>query len=667
MPAKIHWNLFLVFIKGKYAIFIFTTIDSMNIMKRLYVLLSACLLSVAAWSQQAESRIDIIPEPVRLTRLTGSFRLPEKIVIAASQQAALKNSVDWLKKRLSSATGYSVMVASSTAASAATIRLVLNAVTDPEIGTEGYRLTVSPRMIVIKANKPAGVFYGIQTLVQLFPNEIESASPVHRAGWQAPCAEIIDYPRFAWRGLMLDVSRHFFNKQEVESYIDQMARYKFNLFHWHLTDDEGWRMEIKSLPNLTAKGAWRVHKVGQFGTFSPPLPDEPRTEGGFYSQEDIKEIVQYAKDRFVDILPEVDVPGHSLAAIASYPELSCTAGADKYQVGSGEPFMNWTDSGNVALVDNTLCPANEKSYAFLDKVFTEMAELFPFAYIHVGGDECAKNFWQQSDAIKALMQREGLKNMREVQSYFEKRVEKIVESKGKKMIGWDEILEGGLAPGAAVMSWRGEKGGVEAARLNHEVVMSPTTYTYLDYMQGDPIIEPHVYATLRLDKTYTFEPVPEGADPKYIKGGQANLWTEQIYNIRQVEYMTWPRAFAIAESVWSTKGKKNWNTFIPKVEEHFKRFDIEAVKYAPCIYDPVFTPKKDENDRLTIVMSTEVGGLDIYYSFDNSFPDRFYPKYTVPLLPPKDATTIRVITYRGDQPIGRLIIMPLKEMESRLK
>ncbi|MDR3715046.1 MAG: family 20 glycosylhydrolase [Puia sp.] len=632
-------------------------------MRKLRLFLATSMISVAAWSQQAETRIAIIPEPVRLKRLDGYFRLPERVVVAVSGQEALKNSAEWLKRRLSVATGHTVAIGGG----AATIRLLLNGTADKELGSEGYRLTVGPGTIIIKANNPAGIFYGIQTLVQLFPPEIESASLVHRSSWQAPCVEITDYPRFAWRGLMLDVSRHFFTKEEVESYIDQMARYKFNLFHWHLTDDEGWRVEIKSLPSLTTKGAWRVHKVGQFGTFSAPLADEPRTEGGFYSQEDIREVVQYAKDRFVDVLPEVDVPGHSLAAIASYPELSCTPGADKYEVGSGEPFMNWTDSGNIALVDNTLCPANEKSYAFLDKVFTEIAGLFPFPYIHVGGDECAKNFWQKSDAIRALMQQEGLKNMREVQSYFEKRVEKIVESKGKKMIGWDEILEGGLAPGAAVMSWRGEQGGVEAARLNHEVVMSPTTYTYLDYMQGDPIIESHVYATLRLDKAYSFEPVPAGADPRFIKGGQGNLWTEQVYNIRHAEYMTWPRAFAIAESVWSPREKKSWSAFIPKVEEHFRRFDIESVKYAPCIYDPVFTPKKDEKGRLTIAMSTEIGGLDIYYTFDNSFPDRFYPKYTGPLLPPKDATTLRVITYRGAQPMGRLITMPLKEMEGRLK
>ena len=289
-----------------------------------------------------------------------------------------------------------------------------------------------------------------------------------------------------WRGLMFDVARHFFTKEQVKQYIDAMVKYKFNLLHLHLTDDEGWRIEIKSLPNLTKVGAYNVKKVGYFGTFSTPTPDEPRDYGGFYTQDDIRELVQYAKERFVNILPEIDVPGHSLAAVVSYPELSCTPGAENYHVRSGEEIMDWSHGQPpVALVDNTLCPANEKVYDFMDKVLTEVAKLFPFDYIHMGGDECPKNYWEKSDAIKALMQKEGLKNMEEVQSYFEKRLEKIVESKGKKFMGWDEILEGGLAPDAIVMSWRGIKGGIEAAKQGHQVVMSPTTFVYLDYMQAD--------------------------------------------------------------------------------------------------------------------------------------------------------------------------------------
>ena len=465
---------------------------------------------------------------------------------------------------------------------------------------------------------------------------------------------------------MFDVTRHFFTKQEVKSFIDDMVKYKFNMLHLTLSNDEGWRVEIKALPKLTSVGAWNVKKVGTFGSFTPPADDEPRNYGGFYTQDDIKELVQYAKDRFVNILPEIDVPGHSLAAVASYPELSCTPGADKYKVRSGENFMDWSHGAPpIALIDNTLCPANDKVYDFLDKVFTEVAALFPFEYIHVGGDECPKNFWEKSDAIKALMQKEKLKTQEEVQSYFEKRVEKIVESKGKKVIGWDEILEGGLAPNAAVMSWRGIKGGIEAAKMGHEVVMSPTTYAYLDYMQGDAIIEPPVYATLRLQKSYEFEPVPDGVDAKYIKGGQANLWTEQVYNMRHVQYMVWPRAFAIAESVWSPKEKKNWNDFEARVEKQFERYDVAEKKYAPSIFDPIFKATKNADGQVSVELSTEVQGLHIYYSFDNSFPDKFYPEYKEPLIVPKDASNLRVITYRDGKPIGRMITMPVAELKKR--
>ena len=502
--------------------------------------------------------------------------------------------------------------------------------------------------------------------MQWLPKERTSKSVIKDVSRTAPCVEIRDYPRFGWRGLMFDVSRHFFTKEEVKEFIDDMAKYKFNLLHMHLTDDQGWRIEIKSLPKLTSVGAWNVKKTGTFNTFSPPAPDEPRTHGGFYTHDDIKEIIRYAKDQFINILPEVDIPGHSLAAIASYPELSCTPGADKYKVNSGEPFMVWPPGGHFyGLVDNTLCPANEKVYKFLDKVFTEVAELFPFEYIHMGGDETARNFWEKSDAIKALMKKEKLKNLDEVQSYFVKRVEKIIESKGKKMIGWDEILQGGLAPNAAVMSWRGIKGGIEAAKQKHEVVMSPTTFAYLDYMQGDAATEPPVYATLRLSKAYEFEPVPEGVDPVYIKGGQANLWTEQIYNTRHLQYMLWPRAFAIAESVWSPKAKKNWNNFVARVEKQFERFDIAEIKYSPAMYDPIITVKKDEKNSPVVEMNTEVSGLAIYYSFDNSFPDKFYPKYTQPVSVPKDAATMKVITYHGDKPIGRMMVIPVSQLKKR--
>ena len=518
-------------------------------MHRITSLFLFIFISAIAFAQNNTPAI--IPEPVYMVTQQGTFILKDNtpVHINAAGNAAASKIAAQLTQSLATATGFSFPIDNNSAGTG--IQLILNTAPDKALGTEGYMLNASPDAVIIKANEPAGLFYGVQTLLQLLPKEIESKSAVKNVTWTIPAIDIKDYPRFEWRGLMFDVSRHFFTKAEVKAFIDDMAKYKFNLLHMHLTDDQGWRIEIKSYPKLTSVGAWNVKKTGTFNYFSDPLPDEPRDYGGFYTQDDIKEIIQYAKDQYINILPEVDVPGHSLAAIASYPELSCTPGANKYKVNSGEKFMVWPPKGHFyGLVDNTLCPANEKVYEFLDKVFTEVAALFPFEYIHMGGDETARNFWEKNPQIKALMQREKLKTLDEVQSYFVKRVEKIVESKGKKLIGWDEILQGGLAPNAAVMSWRGIDGGIAAAKLKHEVVMSPTTFVYLDYMQGDAAIEPPVYATLRLNKAYEFEPVPDGVDAQYIKGGQANLWTEQVYNTRHLQYMIWPKAFAVSEAVW---------------------------------------------------------------------------------------------------------------------
>ncbi|SDM55540.1 beta-N-acetylhexosaminidase [Pedobacter antarcticus] len=604
----------------------------------------------------------IIPEPVSLVQADGHFTLPEQIIIQAPADS--KNIVDYLKTRLTVPTGK--YISESSGNTPGSIKLILNTHENRQLGDEGYQLSVTPQHIVIKANKNAGLFYGVQTLLQLFPKEIESKEEVADKKWTVPAVEITDYPRVAWRGLMFDVARHFFTKAEVKQYIDGMVRYKFNILHLHLTDDEGWRIEIKGLPKLTEVGAWNVKKTGNFGSFSPAGPDEPRTNGGFYTQDDIRELISYAKERFVEIMPEIDVPGHSLAIIASYPELSCTPGAENYRVRSGERIMDWSRGAPpIALVDNTLCPANEKVYSFLDTVITQVAALFPFPYIHMGGDEAPINFWQKSDAVKALMQKEGLKDMHQVQGYFEKRVQQIVESKGKKFMGWDEVLNGNIPPSAAIMSWRNASYGIGASRNKHEVVMSPQDFVYLDLMQGDPIVEPKVYSSVLLSKTYQFDPVPAGADPKYILGGQGNLWTEQVYNMRHAEYMTWPRGLAVAESVWSPKAKKNWSNFIAKTEQHFKRMDIGETKYATSVFEPVFKSNRTPDGQLMVELQTEIDGLDLFYSFDNSYPDHFYPRYTEKLVVPKDAVQLRVISYKGKQPVGRMITISTDELNKR--
>lgn len=635
-------------------------------MRKLILLLTLVILVVNAYSQRkAYRRLALIPQPVSLKNddKQSSFILPATINIIVPGNEEVKKIAQQFAIQLATPTGYKTTIKEGKTLLPKSILLSL--VADNTIPEEGYRLKVTASGVSLTARKPAGIFYGVQTILQLLPSAIASKNKMDYNEWDIPAVTIEDYPRFGWRGLMLDVSRHFFTVAQVKDYIDQMVKYKFNLLHLHLTDDQGWRIEIKSLPKLTEVGAWRVERTGTFGTFPKPQPGEKATYGGFYTHEDIKELVKYAAERFVNILPEIDVPGHSLAALASYPELSCTPG--EYYVSPGDRFMVWPGGGQhfYGLIDNTICPAKETAYEYLDKIFTEVAMLFPFPYIHMGGDETARNFWEKNEEIKKMMQEKGLKNLDEVQSYFVKRVEMIINSKGKKMIGWDEILDGGLAPNAAVMSWRGMKGGIEAAKMGHEVVMSPTDFAYLDYMQGDASIEPPVYATLRLKKAYQFEPLPEGVDAKLIKGGQANLWTEQVYNMRHTQYMTWPRAFAIAEVLWSPKEHRNWEFFSKRVESHFKRLDMAQVKYAPGIYDPIVTVTKKDTATVIVKLETEIEGLNIHYSFDNSFPDNFYPAYNEPLMVPKEAASIKMITYRNNQPIGRLLVIPMAELKKR--
>jgi len=632
-------------------------------MKILSLLLVLHCFCVTAFAQKPASRIAVIPEPVSIVQHAGKLVLANSIRIETSASPELQLIAAKLQNRMVTATGYSVTLANRD--KKAQIRFLLNDEPEKNLVNEGYQLNINSENCTIKANRPAGIFYGVQTLLQLLPKEIESKQKVPDIIWELPCVNITDYPRFGWRGLLFDVSRHFFTKAEVKEFIDNMVKYKYNLLHWHLTDDEGWRIEIRSLPKLTEVGAWNARRTGYFGNFTKPTDDEPRNYGGFYTQDDIRELVKYAGERYVNIMPEVDVPGHSLAAVASYPELSCTPGAEKYHVASGEKLLNWDNGIPTAIYDNTLCPANEKVYVFLDKVFSEIAQLFPFEYIHIGGDECPKNYWESSPAVQGLIKKEGLKDVHAVQNYFVKRVEKIVESKGKKMMGWDEILDDGLSKGSTIVNWRNMKPGAEASKFGHEMVSCPGENTYVDLMQGNRIVEPQVYNSLFLPESYAYDPVPEGADPKLIKGGQANLWTEQIYNMRHANYMLWPRCLAVAECLWSPKAQKNWNSFTGRVETTFGRMDLAEVKYSRAMFDPTFIARKGLDGEFLIELGSEVNGLDIYYSFDNSHPDNFYPKYATPLSIPKGASMLKAITYRDGKPIGRQLDMPIDELCKR--
>jgi len=609
------------------------------------------------YAQQAA--VNLIPQPAEIQLNTGFFTLSKTASVSYNVPES-KILAEKLAQKLNVATGFKIKAIQGYKAA---IQLNLNQNPDSKLGKEGYTLVSNSKGIIITANQSAGLFYGMQTLLQLFPKEIENNAVV-KIKWSVPAVKIIDYPRFAWRGLMLDVSRHFFTKEDVMKYIDEMARYKFNTFHWHLTDDEGWRIEIKSLPKLTQVGAWRVQRYGHFGDRDAPKPGEQATEGGFYTHDDIREVVQYARDRNITIVPEIDVPGHSMAAIASYPELGCKKDTST-RVSPGSNFVDWFGNNTFrANIENALNPSDENVYVFLDKVFTEVAALFPGQYIHVGGDECYKGYWAEDEGCKELMKKLEIRHVEDLQGYFMSRVEAILKAKGKKLIGWDEILDGGIAPEATVMSWRGIKGGIEAAKMGHDVVMSPTTFAYLDYTQGERTVDPPIYASLRLKKCYSFDPVPEGVDPKYILGGQGNLWTEQVPSLRYAQYMTYPRAWALSEVYWSPKESKNWSSFIQRVETQFLRSDIAGINYSKAIYDPVIKTSLTDG-KLELTMEAEAANIDIYYTIDDAMPDNYTLKYTEPVQLPKGPVTLRVITYRDGKPIGHLITLKREELEKR--
>ena len=593
--------------------------------------------------------IGIIPLPSTYELKPGTFYITGQSSIGIDksdpEMTALAN---YFNEEISDATGFSLPVNNS-----GTIIFQLGE--HKELGEEGYQLSISSDQLILSAYKHHGIFNGIQSVLQLLPPEIKSKTVQADATWSINCIEVTDKPQFAWRGLMLDVSRHFFTKQEVKKFIDQMAEYKYNVFHWHLTDDQGWRLEVKSLPRLTAIGAWRAPRVGNWWEREPQLPTDSLSYGGYYTTEDIREIVEYAQQRYVTIVPEIDIPGHSMAALSAYPEISCTGGP--FHVNVGNTFYT--------KIENSLCAGNEQTFEVLDSVFAEVARLFPSPYIHIGGDECYKGFWEKCSKCKMRMQKEHLKNLEELQSYFVKRVAAMVQKRGKQVIGWDEILEGGLAPETIVMSWRGMKGGIEAAKQGHSVIMTPTDHCYLDFYQGDPTVEPNTYSMLRLQDCYKYQLIPDSVDASLIMGGQGNLWTESVPHYRQVEYMIWPRALAISETLWTDARLRNWKFFVNRVEQQFERFDRSGVNYARSIYDPIIYPHWDKERQLKIAMKTEIEGLSLFYTFDNTIPDIYSNMYTDTLSIPKNASMLRIAAYKGQEQAGRLIDITIDALKKR--
>ncbi len=530
----------------------------------LFATLSGCLKDPSGISENVYS---VIPAPVTLNEAAGKFIFGKKssiIVTKLDNETSL--SADLLVKLVRNCTGLEMPVTEGARARRGSVFMSIDTAIENK---EGYDLSVTSSKILIKASSPVGLFYAVQTLRQLMPPVVEKDSVIPDLKLSVPACEIIDEPRFGYRGMHLDVGRHWFPVEEIKKYIDMLALHKMNTFHWHLTEDQGWRIEIKKYPELTAKGAYRKETiVGHAG--KRPMVFDGERYGGFYTQEEIKEVVAYAADRFIRVIPEIEMPGHSLAALAAYPELSCTGG----------PFEVGTRWG---VYEDVYCAGKEETFTFLQDVLDEVIALFSCEYIHIGGDECPKTRWRRCQLCQQRIQDEGLKDENELQSYFIKRIEKFLISRDRHLIGWDEILEGGLAPEATVMSWRGIAGGIEAAKQGHDVIMSPTSYAYLDYYQSEPEGQPlAIGGYLPLEKVYSFDPVFDELTPeenKHILGLQGNVWTEYISTPEHLEYMAFPRAMAIAETGWTPSSKKDFEEFLVRLEVQEKRYDILDINY----------------------------------------------------------------------------------------
>ena len=540
------------------------------IMKKIILIATCFLFSLIGAAQQPAQlkSLPIIPLPKELKLSNDHFVLSSQTKIVLMSDS-FKPEVDYLNNYFKTNYGFDLAVVTVLPTDGNYI-----IITRPnfEAGwTENYDLTINQNQIFCLAEGNAGLFYAMQTLIQILP--LEKSAEI-----KIPCIQIKDAPRYKWRGMHLDCSRHFFTKNEVKKYIDYLAMYKFNVFHWHLVDDQGWRIEIKKYPLLTSIGGTRKETIIGKAVYNKDWTPSKENKydgisyGGFYTQEDIKEIVAYAQSKYITVLPEIEMPGHSLAALAAYPQFSCTGG----------PFETFTRWG---VSDDVYCAGKDETFSFLEDILSEVMDLFPGKYIHIGGDECLKDRWKVCPKCQKRIADEKLKTEEDLQSYFITRIEKFVNSKGKQIIGWDEILEGGLAPNAALMSWRGVKGGIEAAKQKHNVVMSPGKPCYFDHYQSkDKTKEPLAIGGFNpLDSVYAYNPTPKGLtgeESAFIMGAQANVWTEYITSFSQVEYMSMPRMAALSEALWTPTEKKNYKDFIVRLKLHAPTLDKLGVNYA---------------------------------------------------------------------------------------
>jgi len=568
-----------------------------NLKRAFILLISPIILLISLHGQ------DIIPLPSQVVASPGFFYFSGSTMLNPNQNIALPGYLQtYLKQKQTSLN-----------ANGSKNEVIFD-ISNQGI-SEGYELKITPNKIHITGNDEKGLFYGLQSFIQLLQHQ-----PLSNGSVSLPCQTITDQPRFGYRGIMLDAGRYFQPVSYIKELLDIMAAYKFNTFHWHLTEDQGWRVEIEKYPKLMSKAAWRSETVVGHLNQKPRIYDGTR-HGGYYTKADIREIVAYAAERKIMVIPEIEMPGHATAAVAAYPELGCT----------GKILEVPTEWG---VKEDVYCPS-EATFKFLEDVLTEIIPLFPSPYIHIGGDECPKKQWKESDLAQSVMRREGLKNEDELQSYFIRRMEGFLKTKGKKLIGWDEILEGGLAPDATVMSWRGIKGGIEAAHQGHDVIMSPNTFCYLDYYQSDAPGEPlAIGGKLTVEKVYSFDPIPDelpAETHKHILGGQGNIWTEYIATLPKLRYMAYSRMLALSEVLWTPMAKKAFLPFALRLNKHIDFWKTKNIEFANHLFE-VKPALNTKNEGLEVSLTPLVPWGEIRYTLDGTLPKNTSPVYTLPIL-----------------------------------
>lgn len=618
------------------------------------IVIMARMLSIPAVSS-GQPVLEVVPKPAHIKTLPGSYTISGQTIISVNENDTERQRLAFLfRDQVKAAGGPELKVMLRKTGEEVSGGIVFGQRSAKLTHShEGYLLKITKEGIHLSASSGAGTFYGIQTIFQLMPPGPSTAAPAATSsGITLPCLEIKDFPRYAYRGMHLDVSRHFFPKEFIKKYIDLIAMYKMNVFHWHMTDDNGWRLEIKKYPRLTEISAWRAdHEDKPWGQRPPQQPGEKATYGGFYTQEEVREIVKYAADRFITVIPEIEMPAHCVEVLAAYPHLSCTGGP--FTVPTGSYWPN-TD---------IFCAGNDSVFTFLQDVLAEVMELFPSKYIHAGGDEADKTNWSKCQKCQERIRKEGLKDEKELQSYFMKRMEQFIVSKNRKMIGWDEILEGGLAPEATVMSWRGVEGGIAAARQGHDAIMTPTSHCYFDYYQADPDFEPKAiggFTTLK--KVYSYDPTPAELTEKearHILGAQGNVWTEFIPTASHAEYMAVPRMIALAEVVWTPQKDREWNDFRRRLKDQFHRLEKMNVNYSRGSFRVEVSTQFDQKDNaVKVVLSSEQPDLPIRYTLNGDNVTASSPEYKVPFEIRKNSI-IRAGVFENGQLREKLTEMPL--------